>query len=84
MSLGSFNADSFTLYRAMDEKIERTSKLIHVILTKIVAPVSLIPTFIGSMANYYIFDLDEESFVLPCPIWCGIKDQSVMMLIKIN
>lgn len=73
ISLGSFDLVSFTLYYAMDEKIERTSKLIHLILTKIVVPVSLIPPFIGSMANYYIFNLGEESFVLPCPIWYGLE-----------
>lgn len=45
------------------------SKLIHVLLFKVNIPIVFLPTAIICMANYYIFDLGEKSFYLPCPMW---------------
>lgn len=40
---------------------------------KIMMPVILMPSLIASMVNFYIFDLGDESFVLPSPIWLGLS-----------
>lgn len=68
ISLGSLDLDPFTLYQALNEKIERTSKLMFMILMKIVVPVTLVPPFIISVVNYYMLELGEESFRTPTPI----------------
>lgn len=63
------NPVSIGLHIALSEKIEKTSKLLYVIFMKSNAVVTLVPSLVGSIANFYIFDLGEESFSLPCPAW---------------
>lgn len=67
--LGSFDSDSFPLYQALNEKIERTTKLLYTICMIVNILVILLASLIVSMINYYYFDLGEKSFVLPYPIW---------------
>lgn len=67
--LGSHNPDSITLYIVLNDKIEKASELLDIILIQITVPIMLITYLVRSMTNYYIFDWGEGSFNLPCPIW---------------
>lgn len=68
--VGSIESDdSLILYNGLDQKIEKVSKLMDFALVKVSVFVPFASAFVMSMANYYIFDMEEDSFYLPCPIW---------------
>lgn len=53
---------SKTTYTKMDEKIEKMSRLIELILIKITIPVCLAPVFTITAINFFIYSLGNESF----------------------
>lgn len=55
------------MYTALNEKIEHTSKWIRFIIKLITVLVAL-PNLLVSYINYFIYDLEEESFILACPM----------------
>lgn len=56
-----------TLYAALNERIERISKLVYFCLTYLSAPGALLPPFALSVVNYFVYDLGDESFYLTYP-----------------
>lgn len=77
------NPDTSTKYSELIENIEKMSELLHFALTRV--------TFIGlytsalaiTAINYFIFDLEEESYYLPFPLmYALIWIQSYVNLLK--
>lgn len=52
----------------LHEKIERLCELVYVGYVKIVFALSTFPALFASIFNYFILDLNDESFVLITPI----------------
>lgn len=55
-------------YTALNEKIEMMSKWIYIILSKASPAGMMLPSLLLSTINYFVLDLGEESFLLPCPM----------------
>lgn len=53
------------MYRDLNDKIERRTQLIYVILFKYAMPVFILPPLIISLTKYYTSELGVESFELP-------------------
>lgn len=71
----SFNFGSYFLagshkatYNELNEKIERTSKLMHFAMTRLTVVGFVAPFLLTSAINYFIYDLAAESFYLPFPV----------------
>lgn len=56
------------MYNGVNVKIERLSKLIHFVLTKLTVVGLELPALAITMINYFVYDLSEESFFLPEPL----------------
>lgn len=54
-------------YAKFSDKIERMSKLFYLVQVKIGFAVNMLPTLLISMVNYYILDMEDESFLLTFP-----------------
>lgn len=59
---------SRTMYAIINGKIEKVSKYLNMIQIKIIIPISILPSVITTIVNYYIFDLGSDSFILPFPM----------------
>lgn len=55
-------------YAELAEKIERMSKIFHFILVKFTLPGFILPALFLTIINYFIHDLGNESYYLPCPL----------------
>lgn len=55
-------------YAVLNEKIERISELLRFCIM-LSAPGALLPPFILSAVNYFVYDLDDESFYLTYSSW---------------
>lgn len=52
----------------MNAKIERLSRLYHVIFIKHFIPIAVIPYLLVTSVNYYILDWGNDSYFLPFPL----------------
>lgn len=64
----AYEPTSTVIYEEFNANIERASKIFHFILTRLVPMGTILPLSLLSMVNYFIFDLADESFVLPFPL----------------
>lgn len=55
-------------YVKVNEKIERGSKIIYCILPEISFAGVVIPPLLITSVNYFIYDLKDESYLLPFPV----------------
>lgn len=56
------------MYEELNERIERTSKIFHLLLVKWSSLGCMIPPLIASFVKFYILHLDpSESFLIPFP-----------------
>lgn len=62
------NSASKTMYSNLSEKIKHISKWTYVFMMQIIVVGFASGTLASCYANYYIFDLKEESFILPVPL----------------
>lgn len=65
---GARDANSKAAYAKLNEKIEFTSKLIHLLFTRIAVTIVQLPVLIITLFNYYINDLKEDSYLLAFPM----------------
>lgn len=65
--IGCQHANLKSSYAELSEKIERMSKLLYFIQTKISVPANMLPPLLMTVVNYYILDMHDESFLLPFP-----------------
>lgn len=54
-------------YNELNEKIERICRLIYITLTECTIPGLMVPCFLITAVNYFVYDLGDESFYVPCP-----------------
>lgn len=63
-----YKRTSTAQYVEMDEKIELTSKLVHFVMAEFSAAGVALPLLLLSYVNYFVFNLGDESFILPFPM----------------
>lgn len=81
--LGSQNANLKASYAKLSDKIEQITKLLYFVQIQISVPLNMLPPLLITLGNYYILDMQNESFVMPFPtmyvptfqhsIACGFK-----------
>lgn len=68
-SIGACNADSVVVNTELVERIERMSKLIHLILVKWSTASTIISPLLVASVNYFILDMGDESFRFDGALW---------------
>lgn len=68
-STGSFNPHSTIPYNELMAKIERLSKLIHLILVKVSTTASTVTPLLVVLINYFILDMADQSFHFEGTYW---------------
>lgn len=66
---GSHNAAAKSHYDELNGKIEQLSNLIHVVLMEFILPATVVPALLLTIVNFFIYDLKDESYFMPIPIW---------------
>lgn len=62
------------LYADINRKIDKFPQLLDWVFLRIVIPIGFLPSTITTIINYYILDMGEDSFLLPCPMmYCSLK-----------
>lgn len=61
------NRISKFMYDNVNEKIEKLSKIMYIVLVKVNVAACNISPLIATIVNYYIYKLDAESFYLTSP-----------------
>lgn len=67
---GAYNLISRDIYDKAIERIELIYRLIDVIVVKMSYVGVMIPPLINTAVNYFVYDLKDESFLMPRPMWC--------------
>lgn len=57
-----FRDKSMVIYNNLSEKIELMSYILGTIVVNITPPVLTIPPLLMTLANFYVFELDTESY----------------------
>lgn len=57
-----------SLYSRFNKNIEKFSQILDWIIFKMGIPVGALPPIFSTMVNYFIFDMGNNSFILPCPM----------------
>lgn len=65
------------MYVKLNEHIEYGSEILYLIMVKISAPGCVVPHLLLTIVNYFIFDLDDESYVLPFPVMYVPRQQFI-------
>lgn len=58
---------SSEIYTELNEQIEFVSKILPYLVKSVVAALALFPLIL-TIVNYFVYDLGEDSYYLPCPI----------------
>lgn len=64
------NAGSLAMATKMDENIELMSKVLYFIVTKFSVAGVTLPASVLTAINYFINDLNDESYMQPLPMMC--------------
>lgn len=65
--LGSQNPHLKSSYAKLSDKIERVTKALYFLQINIFLPLNMLPPLLTTLVNYYILDMEDESFLLPFP-----------------
>lgn len=68
ISTGAQDAIAKATYRRLSGKIERMLELVHFVLLKFSLGGFLVPMFLLTFGNYFIYGLGDDSYILPCPL----------------
>lgn len=68
MRFGLIGRHAKITYNDLNEKIERVSKIIHFLTAKLSWAGVVLPSLPITAVNYFIYDLEEESYYLPFPV----------------
>lgn len=55
------------LYNELNAKVEQMTKTLHFVLLKLSLAGFCLPMLASTLCNYFLFDLGDESYILPCP-----------------
>lgn len=64
----SKSVDVESKYAKLNEIIEQISEVIFFGVTKLCVSIGILPALFISAANYFIYNLEDESFFLPGPL----------------
>lgn len=67
---GVHNSVSRYVYNELTAKIERMFRVLDIYLVKMSLFGVTVPPLLNSAANYYVYDLKDESFLMPRPMMC--------------
>lgn len=70
---GARNSDLWIAYKGLNIAIERMSKFLHFLITRLTVVGLIIPSLLITITNYFIYDLGTESYYLSCPYLCVWK-----------
>lgn len=59
------NPISRAMYSKLNEKIERMSNLVYLLIIKLTVPGVIIPGLLITIVNYFVYDLGDDSYFLP-------------------
>lgn len=62
------NADSKRKYIDLNDKNERLSKLLDLVLVKATTAFTLLPSLFITCINFFVNGLGDESYFLPCSL----------------
>lgn len=66
IAIGSLDSTSnATMYAELNGKIEQMTELMYFAVVKLTPVGVMMPALIITIVNYYLYDLDDESFFLP-------------------
>lgn len=68
VKLGSTTVNSKNVYIGINDKIERISKLIYFTIVHLTLSGTYLPYVLQTLFNYFVLNLNEESFCLPFPV----------------
>lgn len=71
--LGLENATSKEMYKKSSQKMEKWSKIFHMILIRVLMNISFSSMLIMSLVAYYTTDAKEEALKLPVTFWSDFK-----------
>lgn len=60
-------------YRKLNADIERVSEMYFLISLRLSIPGGILPPLITTLLNYFVYDLGDESYVIPYPILYVLK-----------
>lgn len=66
--VGSQNPIQKIEYSRLNLRIERISGIFHFLMIRLTTAGVVLPSLIIAVVNYFIFDLAEDLFYLPCPL----------------
>lgn len=55
-------------YTNLNKKIELLSKIYYFFVVKLTMPGVLMPSFVLTIVNYFVYNLENDSYFLPMPI----------------
>lgn len=56
------------MYNQMNDKIEQMTQILSFVMLKLSLAGFSIPILAVTIGNYFLYDLGEESYILPCPM----------------
>lgn len=65
--VGWHNLESRRMYIELNDKIERIFKLLHFLFVEMSIIGVVLPAAVITIINFYVYNLGDESFFLPCP-----------------
>lgn len=66
--IGMHDSDLTTMYTQLNHNIERGSEIFHFICARITLACDVLPHLLLTIGNYFVYDLGDESYVLPFPL----------------
>lgn len=72
------------MYIEMNEKVERISRLVYTIFVEASMAGLLIPPLLITLVNYFVYDLNEESYFLPTPVMYVVEPRWSHLHIKLH
>lgn len=56
------------MYSEFNDKIEQMTKILYFVMLKLSLAGFSIPILAVTIGNYFLYDLGDESYILPCPV----------------
>lgn len=73
LKLESQDAARMNAYRRLNADIERVSEMYFLIAAKFSIPAAILPAIILTLLNYFVYNLDDESYSMPSPLLYVLK-----------
>lgn len=68
--LGAYNSISRHIYNESIGKIEQMYRIFKIFVVDMSFFGVMVPPLLNTAINYFVYDLKDESFLMPRPMWC--------------